>query len=60
MERMERNNMVKGNNEIEIDLLELLQALKQRLWLILLAFIVGGGAAGTYSKLILTDRKSVV
>lgn len=47
MERMERNNMVKGNNEIEIDLLELLRALKQRLWLILLAFIVG-------------DRKSVV
>lgn len=56
MERMERNNMVKGNNEIEIDLLELLRALKQRLWLILLAFIVGGGAAGTYSKLILTPQ----
>lgn len=54
MERMERNNTTEDNDEI--DLLEVLRALKKRLWLILLALVIGGCAAGTYSKLILTPQ----
>lgn len=38
------------NDEVEIDLLELLYALKQRWWAILLALLIGGGAAGLYTK----------
>ncbi|MCI8269559.1 MAG: polysaccharide export protein [Lachnospiraceae bacterium] len=53
---MERNSLVKDNDEIEIDLRELLTALKRRLWLIVLALLLGGGAAGAYSKLVLTPQ----
>lgn len=53
---MERNSLVKDNDEIEIDLRELLTALKRRLWLIVLALLIGGGAAGAYSRLILTPQ----
>ena len=38
------------DDEIEIDLLELLYALKRRWWAILLALIIGAGAAGVYTK----------
>ena len=38
------------DEEIEIDLLELLYALKQRWWAILLALVIGAGAAGIYTK----------
>ncbi len=54
MERMERNNTIKDKDEI--DLLELLRALKRRLWLLLLAAAIGGCAVGAYSKLILTPQ----
>lgn len=48
--------MVKDNDEIEIDILELLAALKKRLWLIILAILIGGGGAMAYSKLVLTPQ----
>lgn len=38
------------DDEIEIDLLELFYALRHRWWAILLALIIGGGAAGLYTK----------
>ena len=38
------------DDEIEIDLLELFYALRHRWWAILLALIIGGGAAGVYTK----------
>ena len=36
--------------EIEIDLLELFYALRHRWWAILLALVIGAGAAGVYTK----------
>lgn len=44
------------NNNDEIDLLEILGALKKRIWLIILAVMIGGGAAGAYSRLVLTPQ----
>lgn len=38
------------DDEIEIDLLELFYALRHRWWAILLALVVGAGAAGVYTK----------
>lgn len=40
----------------EIDLLELFYELKKKLWLIILAAIIGGGAFGLYSKMILVPK----
>lgn len=40
----------------EIDLLELFYELKKKLWLIILAAIIGGGAFGMYSKMILVPK----
>ncbi len=40
----------------EIDLLELFYELKKKLWLIILAAIIGGGAFGLYSKVILVPK----
>lgn len=42
------------DDEIQIDLMELLFALRRRIWLIILAFAIGGIGAGLYSKVILT------
>lgn len=53
---MAQRNEMNNNDEIEIDLLELLQALKKRIWLIILAIMIGGGAAGAYSRLVLTPQ----
>ena len=39
-----------GDDEIEIDLLELFYALRHRWWAILLALVIGAGAAGVYTK----------
>lgn len=38
------------DDEIEIDLLELFYALRHRWWAILLALVIGAGAAGVYAK----------
>ena len=38
------------DDEIEIDLLELFYALRHRWWPILLALVIGAGAAGVYTK----------
>ena len=38
------------DDEIEIDLLELFYALRHRWWAILLALVIGDGAAGVYTK----------
>ena len=42
------------NDEIQIDLMEMLLALKKRIWLILLAAVAGALVSGLYSWLILT------
>lgn len=42
------------NDEIQIDLLELLDALRRRIWLILLALVLGGAAGVAYTKLVMT------
>ena len=47
-------NKYEENDEIQIDLLELLFALRRRLWLIILAALLGGLGAGLYSKLVLS------
>lgn len=52
---MEKNRY-EENDEIEIDLLELLYELKKKLWLIILAALIGGGIFGLYSKVILVPK----
>lgn len=42
--------------EMTIDLMELLQALRRRLWAIVLAALIGGGIAGAFSKFVLTPQ----
>lgn len=44
------------DDEIEIDLWEILFALRAKLWVIILAMIIGSGAAVAYSKVILTPQ----
>lgn len=44
------------DDEIEIDLWEILFALRAKLWVIILALIVGSGLAVAYSKIILTPQ----
>lgn len=44
------------DDEMEIDLLELLAAMKRKLWMILLAAVIGGGLAGAFSKFVLTPQ----
>ena len=43
-----------ANDEIQIDLLELLEALRRRIWLILLALVLGAGAGVAYTKVVMT------
>ena len=52
---MEKNRY-EENEEIEIDLLELFYELKKKLWLIILAALIGGGIFGLYSKVILVPK----
>ena len=49
---------VKNNEEMEIDLLQLFEALKKKIWVILAAMIIGGGLAGAYSKFVITPQYS--
>lgn len=44
------------DDEIEIDLWEILFALRAKIWLITLALIIGSGLAISYSKVILTPK----
>lgn len=44
------------DDEIEIDLWEILFALRAKLWMILLALVLGSGIAVLYSKVILTPQ----
>lgn len=53
---MENNAAIRDDDEIEIDLLELFRALKRRIWVILLAAILGGGIAGAFSKFVLVPQ----
>ena len=53
---MENQKTIQQTDEMEIDLLELLAALRRRLWLILLAAVIGGGIAGAFSKFVLTPQ----
>ena len=50
------NKMYEDRNEdaIEIDVLELLFALRKKLWMIILAAVIGCLGAGIYSKVILS------
>lgn len=50
----QNQNQNRKRQEDEIDLLEIFMALKRRLWLILLAAVIGGGGAGAFSKFVLT------
>ncbi len=43
-----------ANDEIQIDLLELLEALRRRIWLIILALVLGAGAGVLYTKMLMT------
>lgn len=45
-----------SDEEIEIDLWEIFFALRARIWVILLAFVLGGSVATAYSKVILTPK----
>ena len=49
MEKLRENN-----EELQIDLLELLFAFRKKLWMIVLAMVIGGLGAGIYSKVVLT------
>ena len=54
MKQNQNQNQDLNIQEDEIDLLEIFIALKRRLWLILLAAVIGGGGAGAFSKFVLT------
>lgn len=49
---------VKDNDEMEIDLWQLFEALKKKIWVILAAMIIGGGLTGAYSKFVITPQYS--
>lgn len=53
---MNTNNTLYENDEIEIDLFEVFLALKRKVWMILLATIIGGAIAGAFSKFVLTAQ----
>lgn len=56
MEKNAENKMFRRNVEEEIDLLQLLMALKQHIWAILAAAVICGGIAGAYSKFVITPQ----
>lgn len=47
---------LRDNDEMEIDLIQLLLALKQRIWAILAAAVICGAIAGAYTKLVMTPQ----
>ena len=48
------NKKYEDDDEIQIDLLEILYAFRHRIWLILLAVLLGGLAAGIYTWMMIT------
>ena len=50
--------MYEADDEIEIDLREIFYALRSKIWVIILAFMIGGIAAVLYSEVILTPMYS--
>ena len=55
-EKREMEKAYETDDEIEIDLWEVLFALRAKIWVILLALIIGSGAAVLYSKVVLTPQ----
>lgn len=53
-----QNQRRHDDDELEIDLLELFCALKQKIWIIILAAVVCGGLAGAFSKFVITPQYS--
>lgn len=53
---MEHNRSTYQEDEIQIDLLGLVAALKKKLWLILLAALIGGTLTGVFSKFVLVPQ----
>lgn len=53
---MENRELLNDNDEMEIDLLQLLRALKKRLLFILAAAVLTGCAAGAFSRFVLTPQ----
>lgn len=49
-------DVLRDNDEIEIDLLQLLLALKRRILLIIAAAVICGGIAGAFSKFVITPQ----
>lgn len=47
---------INDNDEIEIDLLQLLRALKKKIWAMILAAVIFGGGAGAYSRYVLIPQ----
>ena len=52
-DKMEQQNL-QDNTDIEIDVLELFHVLLNKFWIILLAGIICAGAAGVYTKTMVT------
>lgn len=53
---MGNEGIVRDDDEMEIDLLQLLRALKKRIWVILAVMVLFGGIAGAFSKFVLTPQ----
>lgn len=53
---MNQNANIHENADDEIDLLELFYALRHRIWMIVLAAILGGGIFGAYSRFVLVPQ----
>ena len=51
-----KNKNYNMNDEVEIDLIELLSYFKSKIIFIILAFIIGGVAAGAYTKLMIPKK----
>lgn len=50
------NDVLRENDEIEIDLMQVLLALKRRIWMIAAVAVICGGIAGAYSKFVITPQ----
>lgn len=53
---MNNNETLYNDDELEIDLLEILRALKKKIWLLILMTVLCGGIAGAFSKFVLIPQ----